>query len=424
MNSVPPQPSSVARSVTDARPSAHVVVVSFGSLGDFLPPLGLARELAALGVRVDMVGPNYFAPYAQAAGLPFVGYGHAEAYARDLADPRGIDPGLAWVAEFCGGAGLTAHIAAVEAAVAESGARVAVIAPLHAVGALFAAKRHGLKSIGLLTAPNLMANYRNPRPIAETAYRAAFRGAGMDDPPPPVTDPSRTFLGDYVLSFDHILELFPAWFDAFAYERPANSLGGTFPGETATQTLQALQDFATAAARPWVFFPGSGGGVLKVRPDLFELAAQVCRQSGRRAIMLDPRAKGPIEVMGEGVVRGGMTNLNALLPLASGFFHHGGVGCTSQAMKAGVAQVVAPVGYDQPGNAAWVNTQGLGTTVDPRALSAENLREALDAAERLPEAPRQAIADRLQKEGGARGLAAQVAALLPGTPTHAATEGR
>lgn len=420
MINVQPESSSSARPVAGARPCPHYVVVSFGTLGDFLPPLGLARELAALGARVDMVGPSYFAPYVQAPGLRFVGYGHAEAYARDLADPRGIDPSLAWVAEFCGAAGLASHIASVEAAVSESGSEVVVIAPLHAVGALFAAKRHGLKSIGLLTAPNLMAIYRNPRPIAETAYRAAFRGAGMDDPPPPVTNPSRTFLGDYVLSFDHILELFPGWFDAFAFERPDNSLTGTFPGETATQTLQAVQDFATTAERPWVFFPGSGGGILKVRPDLFDLAAAVCRQSGRRAIMLDPRAKGPVEVMGDGVIRSGMTNLNALLPLARGFFHHGGVGCTSQAMEAGVAQVVAPVGYDQPGNAAWVTAKGLGTTVDPRALSADGLREALDLAERLPDAPRQTIANKLRQEGGARALAAQVAALPAGTPALAA----
>lgn len=399
-------------------PSCHYVVVSFGTLGDFLPPLGLARELAELGARVDMVGPSYFASYAQAPGLRFVGYGSAPAYARDLADPRGIDPNLAWVAEFCGGAGLSAHIAAVEAAVAESGPEVVVISPLHAVGALFAAKRHGLKSIGLLTAPNLMAIYRNPRPIAETAYRAAFRGAGVEDPPPPVTDPARTFLGDYILGFDHILELFPAWFDAFAFERTANSLAGTFPGETATKIAQAAQDFATTGERPWVFFPGSGGGILKVRPDLFDLAADVCRRSGRRAIMLDPRSKSPVETMGDGVIRSGMTNLNALLPLARGFFHHGGVGCTSQAMAAGVAQVVAPVGYDQPGNAAWVTTQGLGTTVDPRALTAESLLEALDVAERLPEAPRASVADRLRQEGGARALAVKIAALGANSPAQ------
>lgn len=389
----------------------HYVVASFGTLGDFLPPMGLARELAALGARVDMVGPSYFAPYAQAPGLTFVGYGDAKAYARDLADPRGINPDLAWVAEFCGGAGLMAHLAAVEAAVAESGSNVVVIAPLHAVGALFAAKRHGLRSIGLLTAPNLMAIYRNPRPIAETAYRAAFRGAALADPPPPVTDPTRTFLGDYVLSFDHILELFPAWFDAFDFERQANSLAGTFPGETSARSAPAVEAFVAAGPPPWVFFPGSGGGILKVRPDIFELAADVCRRSGRRAIMLDPRAGAPLETIAEGVARSAMVNLNTLLPKARGFFHHGGVGCTSQAMAAGVAQVIAPVGYDQPGNAAWVVAQGLGARVDPRALSAEALVEALDTAERLPAEPRRAIADRLRDEGGAAALATKIAAL-------------
>lgn len=389
----------------------HFVVASFGTLGDFLPALGLARELAAGGHRVDMVGPNYFAEHVAAPGLRFVGHGDAAAYARDLADARAIDPALAWVTEFCGAAALTPQIRAVEAAIAESGSEATVVvAPLHAVGALFAAKRHGLRSFGLLTAPNLLAIYRNPRPIAETAYRAAFRGAGMDDPPPPMTDPERTFLGDYVFEWDHVLELFPAWFDACPFERPARSLPGTFPGETSARVIPEVEAFATVGERPWVFFPGSGGGILKVRPDLFELAAEVCRRSGRRAIMLDPRAVTPFETMSEGVVRAALTNLNTLLPLARGFFHHGGIGSTSQALAAGTAQVIAPVGFDQPGNAAWIAERGVGRQLDSRALTADALEAALDAAERLAEAPRRELAERLRSEGAARGLAARVLA--------------
>ncbi len=393
-------------------PSAcdRYVVASFGTLGDFLPPFGIARELAAAGHRVDMVGPSYFSAYAQVPGVRFIGYGDARTYARDLADVRGINPDLAWVAEFCGAAALTPQIRAIEAAVAESGTHVAVVAPLHAVGALFAARRHGLRSFGLLTAPNLIDIYSNPRPIAETAYRAAFRGAGMDDPPAPMTDPQRTFLGDYVFEWDHVLELFPRWFDPCPFDRPANSLQGTFPGETAARVVPGLQAFAEAGERPWVFFPGSGGGILKVQPRLFELAAEACRRLGRRGIMLDPRAGDTLEPMGEGIIRAGLTNLNALLPLSRGFFHHGGIGSTSQALAAAVPQVIAPVGFDQPGNANWVASRGLGVQLDSRALTTDALKAALTTAEALDGEACRAFAERLRHEGGARGLAACIVA--------------
>lgn len=286
---------------------------------------------------------------------------------------------------------------------------MSVLAPLHAFGALFAAQRHGLKSFGLLTAPNLMPIYRTPTAIRETAHRAAFRGAALDDPPAPMTDPARTFLGDYIFEWDHVLELFPPWFDAFPFERLPHSLQGTFPNETSARAIPEVEAFAVAGERPWVFFSGSGGGILKVQPRLFEMAAEVCQRTGRRGIMLDPLAGGAVEPMGDGVIRSGLTNLNALLPMARGFFHHGGIGSTSQALAAAVPHVIAPVGFDQPGNAAWIARKGLGVQLDSRALTLDAMEAALAAAEQLPTAPRRELAERLRREDGARGLAALIA---------------
>lgn len=395
----------------------HFVVTAIGSLGDFLPAMGLARELARLGHRVQMVAPTYFEPHADAL-VEFVGYGSAASYARDLADPRGIDRELAWLTEYCSAAALPYQIRAVDAAFAESGPACVVIGQPNAVGALWAAKRHGLATFSLLTAPNHMAMLETPRAISETALRAAFRGYGMEDPPPAVTDPSRTFIGDYVFEFDHIVEMFPPWFDALAFNRRANTLAGTFPGETTTRVISEVEAFARDGAAPWAFFPGSGLALLKARPDFFDLAAETCRRTGRRAILLDPRAGGTVKRADEAVIHCGMTNLNRLLPLCAGFFHHGGIGSTSQALAAGIPHVVAPVVYDQPTNAAWLQAHGVAAVQEPAALNTAGMEQLLETAETLARRPRVEIAERLRAEGGAQGLARRIAAQLAQSESH------
>ncbi|WP_269714825.1 glycosyltransferase [Caulobacter sp. NIBR2454] len=395
----------------------HFVLTTFGSLGDFLPTFGLARALADLGHKVDLVAPAYFAPHAQAPGVRFIGHGSAAGYARDLTDSRGVDRDLAWLAEYSAGAALSHQIRAIEAAAGESGSDCVVVGLPNAFGALWAAKAHGLTTFGLVLAPNHMVTFANPRPISETAYRAAFRGYGMDDPPPPVTDPKRSFLGDYVFEFDHFIELFPPWFDTIPYERRSNTILGTFPGETSTRLVEAAQTFADQGPAPWVFFPGSGRTLLKVRPDLFEVAAEACRRSGRRAILIDPALGDAVEKIDDVAILCGMTDLSRLLPLCAGFFHHGGAGSTSMGLASGLPQVVSPVVYDQPSNAAWLVREGAATTLEPAQLTATSLIDVLQAAEALPVSARHALAARLESEKGAAGVAARIVQALEAAPS-------
>jgi len=44
--------------------------------------------------------------------------------------------------------------------------------------------------------------------------------------------------------------------------------------------------------------------------------------------------------------------------------HHGGIGTSAQAMRAGIPQLVSPLFYDQFDNAACVTALGAGGTID------------------------------------------------------------
>jgi UDP:flavonoid glycosyltransferase YjiC (YdhE family) len=59
------------------------------------------------------------------------------------------------------------------------------------------------------------------------------------------------------------------------------------------------------------------------------------------------------------------------LPKALAIIHHGGMGTTAQAIKAGIPQLVRPIKYDQPDNADRIYQLGLGTYVMPERFNEE-----------------------------------------------------
>src|ERR1700748_1110735 len=77
--------------------------------------------------------------------------------------------------------------------------------------------------------------------------------------------------------------------------------------------------------------------------------------------------------------------LRALLPRSAALVHHGGIGTTAEALRAGVPQVIVPLAYDQFDNAARVRALAAGASVAggtagarPRAL-ASALARLLDS---------------------------------------------
>jgi hypothetical protein len=72
-------------------------------------------------------------------------------------------------------------------------------------------------------------------------------------------------------------------------------------------------------------------------------------------------------------------NLDALLPRVRALVHHGGIGTTACALRAGVPSVVAPMAFDQPFNARRCADLGAGVVLDPlTATSGGALAQALE----------------------------------------------
>ena len=93
-----------------------------------------------------------------------------------------------------------------------------------------------------------------------------------------------------------------------------------------------------------------------------------------------------------------------LFPRAAAVVHHGGIGTSAQALKAGVPQLVMPMAFDQHDNADRLVRLGAGRMLPPgrfhgRAV-ARILRDLRDS--RTVAASCRLLADRLERDGSVR----------------------
>ncbi|GBQ84931.1 rhamnosyltransferase I subunit B [Gluconacetobacter johannae DSM 13595] len=396
------------------RQSYHFVVLPIGTLGDFLPAAGLARELAARGHDVDLMAQAAFASHAPGGGVRFRTFGRQDEYERDIANVRVLDRQQPVLYESLIAPTILPHRQAVETAVRTGMKPVVVLSAVHAVGALWAARCLGAQAIGMVTTPPYMVGYQTPNPVADSVMRAAFRGCGLPDLPPPVHDGARLFWGDFIMTYDAFLELFPAWLETVPMRRDARHIQGTFPGGSSDTAVPEIEAFALDGPAPWIFFPGSSGMLNVVCRDFRSVVAEYARLSGRRCILIDRTLDVPFQSMADNLVATPCTDMNRLLPLARGVLHHGGIGIMSQSLAAGLPQVVVPVGFDQPANAQWLEDRGVAVTTMPAALSASHLLDLVAEAEALAPGPARDLARRLKREGGTGGLAEMLLDRLDG----------
>jgi UDP:flavonoid glycosyltransferase YjiC (YdhE family) len=57
--------------------------------------------------------------------------------------------------------------------------------------------------------------------------------------------------------------------------------------------------------------------------------------------------------------------------------HHGGIGTLSQALAAGIPQLVVPFSHDQPDNADRIKRLGVGLSIHPRAYKTDRVAHTL-----------------------------------------------
>jgi len=373
-------------------------LATIGSAGDLFPFLWIGRALQARGHRVEFLGPEQHAPYAAAAGLHFHGL-PADPAVLDHPDLWHATRGLAVVWQATRPA--MAQLPALVNALGTEQQHVLLAHPLALPEAdLCRAAQPSLKVAAAFLAPSnlptvhdplLLGPWPVPRWVPHGARRWLWRALAarfIDPVALPGLNAARAAQGlapirnliDYLLQVpDLSLALFPDWFAMPQPDWPQPLHQAGFPlydaGPDAAPNAQ-LRAFLDTGPAPVVFTPGTGNRQAKA---YFDAAAQAVAALGLRAIFLTPHREQVPGALPSSICWQDYVSLTPLLPQVAALVHHGGIGTTAEALRAGTPQLVVPLAHDQFDNAARVMALGAGASLHASKVTPARMAAALRA---------------------------------------------
>jgi rhamnosyltransferase subunit B len=145
-----------------------------------------------------------------------------------------------------------------------------------------------------------------------------------------------------------------------------------------------------------VFTPGSA---MRHGQAFFQAALEACARLSCRGIFLTMHPEQLPAALPAGIRHFSYVPFSAVFPRCAAVVHHGGIGTTAQGLAAGVPQLIMPMGFDQPDNAARLEHLGVGAALAVKRFAGPNLAAALERLLRPPIRQRcQEIASRLQNQ--------------------------
>jgi rhamnosyltransferase subunit B len=383
----------------DSQP--NYVVITVGTTGDMYPFISIAKALHALGRKVTLMGPEFHRDLLRQTGLPFIGIGTDADYQRAI-DNRNLwhfRKGFAVLFHDC-----RAHLRQVAEALGTlpiNEPHVVIAHPLTLAAASIARERGAnIKIAGVYLAPSNLRTCHDPvdigplkipRALPVSWRKVLWRAidATVIDPAavPEVNatrdafglPPIKHFVAHMESVADLTVTLFPAWFASAYPDWPKPVLMGDFQlfDATANETLTAdVTRFLAAQDAPIVFTPGSGNHHASA---YFAHALHAIARLGRRAIFLTRHRAQVPDVLPDSILWQPYVPLSKLLPHVAAIVHHGGIGTTAEALRAGVPQLVVPFAWDQFNNGARVVALGVGKVLYASRMHAQNLEQTLEA---------------------------------------------
>jgi rhamnosyltransferase subunit B len=384
-----------------APPAPLIALLTFGTGGDLQPFLTLAEGLQRRGRRTLLIVPKFHEERVQGTGLAYLPFGTHEQSQSVLADPDLWDErkgfGVVW-------RGVLPSVDALQdllVSAAGAGPCIVVSHPfLVPVAAMACEQSPALRIVGAYLAPSSLRTVHDPLTIGSlnlpswvpVAWRralwrlidrrwidpdllpglnAARAGRGLEAVP--------SFLDHMQSACDASIGLFPSWFAHRQPDWPLTFHEGQFPLRPPSRSLRLsaeLESFLAAGEAPIVLTPGTGH---RHAARLFRDALSALRALGRRGLFITPYpeqlpAPLPPEVLWQSHVP-----FDALLPRAAMLVHHGGIGTTAEALRAGIPQLILPFAFDQFDNGQRIQRLGAGLVVPASRASARRLRQAIAA---------------------------------------------
>lgn len=389
--------------------SAHIVIATVGSLGDLFPLLAVGQALQRRGHRITVATHAVHQPVIAQSGLGFAdASGMAEPDDRAAFIARAFHPwrGPSFVVRdfaaadvqasyrkllpVCAGADLliTTTLAFAGQILGEQGEADGTLRWMSVVLA-----PAGFLALGDMPATGLdlldawvRASPAMARALGGLARRVthgwtapvrAFRRTlGL---------PARSPRGDPFHRGQHaprgVLALFPPAFGAAQPDWPPQTHLCGFARYVQPSTLDpALSAFLDAGTAPLVFSLGSTA--VHANAAFLRESLQATAALGQRAVLLtgspEMRARLPARLP-DTVHCIDYAPHAALFPCAAVVVHHGGIGTSAEALRAGVPALVVPHGFDQPDNAARLQRLGVARVLPASRYRADRAARVLRA---------------------------------------------
>jgi rhamnosyltransferase subunit B len=419
-----------------------VIIASSGTGGDILPFITLGQGLHQRGHRILMLVPRFHEAMAQASGLPYQTFGTHEQFQASLDNPDLWDERKGWQVIWNG---LIPHLNVIRQLIAQLPDEQPCVVLSHPIiipmAAIARATRPDLRIVCAYPAPSNLCSsddmltagsLRIPSwsPISwRRALWKLIHKLWID----PVTLPSLNaarqqhrlpavthFFEHLLTASDASIGLFPDWYASAQPDWPESFSTGDFvntPVQGQEVLSPELMQFLNDGTAPVVFTPGTGH---QHAAGYFNTASETLKRLGRRGIFITPHAAQLPAPLPSGILWQSHVPFSALLPHTAAIVHHGGIGTTADAFRAGIAQLIVPFAYDQFDNGLRARRLGVADVLLAKHLSTKRMQTQLTHLLTSPDVAQacRTLADRLAQRPALSWLLDRTESLLFQTPPN------
>lgn len=189
--------------------------------------------------------------------------------------------------------------------------------------------------------------------------------------------PVRRVFKDWLNSPRRVIGLFPDWFGERQPDWPASFTYASFPlwdDPAETHIDPGLETFLAGGPPPVVVTPGSAN---RHAEQFFTSACAALEQLGLRGLLLTGYPEQVPANLPATMLHRQYAPFSLVFPRAAALVSHGGIGTVSQALAAGLPQLVMAMGFDQPDNARRLARLGVSRMLTPREFTPDRVSRAL-----------------------------------------------
>lgn len=373
----------------------HFILATVGTDGDIFPHIGLGAVLRRRGHRVTLAAPETHRNRAETFDLEFCPLVTTDEVRQMLADPDLWHPFRSgWMMARWGGPMIARQYDAI-AQLADQSDTILIANPGLLAARLVQEKR-GVPMASLLLQPGLIPSCTSPpempggvtippwlpHPLRRT-YWLGIDAAGYAMVAPSLNRVRKSLglapvrrLFRWWLSPELVLGLFPSWYAPPQPDWPPQirlTEFGRFDGARAHLPVE-VEQFCNDGPPPIAFTLGTG---MSHAGRFFRAAVAACESIGARALLLTKFKEIVPRNLPTSIFHCAYAPFRQLLPRCAAVVHHGGIGTTAAALEAGCPQLILPLAWDQPDNAARIVGLGAGLSLGPRHRSSRHLAQAL-----------------------------------------------